>query len=509
MKVRFWKRHIYFTELDVVEFKWLKKKLTWVNERSGTSESLLFQNPKNSLFFTLDGLAEQLFKGCEYPVEIEDRVEEVLERTIIDPKYLKFDNPNDELYPYQVFSIQRALMNKRGILKLPTGAGKSEIMLAVLKYLIEANRITKALVIVPSAALLENICSRARERGLPTEWFGAWGDKRKDLSKLITVAITDSITAGWKNSPEATQEFLQSVDYLAAEEAHHLRARTWADIVWATSSEYLHAFTATPFQQDEVLESYGDSLVLGLCNKLIVSISNKHLIDIGATAQDYVCFRKMAGRGKYYAGNYSKLYEKEIVSCSVRNGCIVQDTKLALQYGLATFIMVEHHEHAETLMKALTGYKVIAKFGGNTSLQFDEYGSIQEVGITISTLKSEFLAGTWDVLIGSPAMGTGVDISRINFMIMAAAGKSRIAVVQRRGRAVRKKKHGPNQVFIRDYSDMSHAYFKSQAKQRRAHYEMTDSIIIEDEQTFWQMVYEHGQAMKQFSDVSNTGGQNG
>ena len=283
-------------------------------------------------------------------------------------------------------------------------------------------------------------------------------------------------------------------DGILVSNCHGTRADTWTSIANYANPQYCHGFSATPINVD-TLDNIGDATIYGIYGGIIYTVSDKYLVEVGLNAECVVSFKKTPGRGNFYPANFKKLYNKDIIHNTVRNNSIIADARLAVKYGFRTVISVQEHEHAKLLMTQLKDLRVICKFGGNQSLQFDDTGAIIDVPISLTTLKQKFANGDYDILIGSPAMGQGIDIPSIGFMIIAGGYKARTLVVQRRGRGSRRKTVGPNRFYLRDYWDMAHVFLKSHSMQRKALYEEAESTIIEDEFAFWNMVYHHGQEL--------------
>ena len=83
---------------------------------------------------------------------------------------------------------------------------------------------------------------------------------------------------------------------------------------------------------------------------------------------------------------------------------------------------------------------------------------------------------------------------------MAGAGKSRVKVLQKLGRGIRRKKIGLNRVYILDFMDRSHIYLFQQYKKRLEYMEEVDATIIGDEYKFNNMIYEHSENLKELKD---------
>ncbi len=91
---------------------------------------------------------------------------------------------NLELRDYQAQAVERWMIDKKGVIVLPTGAGKTYIALEIIKELS-----VSTLVIVPTLALLEQWKEKLSIFG--EEFVGEFSGRRKEL-KPITVTTYDS-----------------------------------------------------------------------------------------------------------------------------------------------------------------------------------------------------------------------------------------------------------------------------------------------------------------------------
>jgi len=74
------------------------------------------------------------------------------------------------------------------------------------------------------------------------------------------------------------------------------------------------------------------------------------------------------------------------------------------------------------------------------------------------------------VLLSTSVLDEGVDISNIDTLILAAGGKSMRQVIQRIGRALRKKKNKENKATIFDFEDNENQALRKHTKERLASY---------------------------------------
>ena len=149
-----------------------------------------------------------------------------------------------------------------GTIVMPTGTGKTEIMISTLVY----NQCEKVLILVPSAILRKQIFKKFLSLGClkqigvinediqnPKVAFIESGIKdRNEALNLINSSNVIIATAQALNnfSNEVKSELANSCSHLFIDEAHHVPAETWNAIKELFKEKTVLQFTATPFRRD-------------------------------------------------------------------------------------------------------------------------------------------------------------------------------------------------------------------------------------------------------------------
>lgn len=171
------------------------------------------------------------------------------------------------LRPPQVGAFYAALAHwqvthEPATIVMPTGTGKTETMLAILAH----ERLPCLLIVVPNAALRDQIAGKCRTLGLLPELGIVRRDARMPVVGTLhkipktpedviaffgrcNVVVTTMSVCG-QATPEVQKAMAASASHLFIDEAHHIGARTWNEFRSVFRDKPVLQFTATPFRRD-------------------------------------------------------------------------------------------------------------------------------------------------------------------------------------------------------------------------------------------------------------------
>lgn len=356
------------------------------------------------------------------------------------------------LRDYQFEGVKNALIHKSGLLKVATGGGKTEIMIAICKYLLE-HREGNILICVPTSNLLHQTHERMILRGIPEYCISKYGDGNKiDVSRRVTIATVQTVYR--RLSDEKFQDWYRSILCLMMDEAHHSSCNTWFTIIDKLSPEYNLGVSAEPFYNDKD-HIIRDLLLRGIVGPVIHSVPMDYLIEKGYLSKPY-----MVAVETQYPGNIFKLINWQTVQKSgivknpLRNAAICSTAISLIDAGKNPLILVAQIAHGESLAVQISkqSKKVAMITGGSVIKVFLDGQEIDQYRDTEGRAKREFQEGILDVLIGTSIMDEGVDMPAISSVILAGGGKSVLKLVQRVGRGLRPTKHD-NTTIIVDFQD--------------------------------------------------------
>ncbi|RLG44263.1 MAG: hypothetical protein DRN81_04875 [Thermoproteota archaeon] len=424
-----------------------------------TSEDILKQvrkklstKPKNYWFYKKfrskkwDGTYYFMNKSGSFPTGLLHLVKDALREIgvkydIIDKRNIPDIKPKDyslngiTLRDYQKRTIEKCLLYKRGVIELATNAGKTEIACGVIKALQ-----LPTLFIVNSKDLLYQTADRIKKRtGIDT---GIIGDGIWD-EKEVNVATIQTLQYHLTHDKTKTKKLLNKTRLLIIDEAHHTKANTWNRVMRQIPAWYRIGMSGTPFRKEE-LDDWRLMAVTGRC---IAKISNKKLIDLGFSAKPIIHIVRY-NTPSYITARYQEAYDKAIVNNEHRNNVIVaicNDLK-----GL-TLVIVDKVAHGLLL---------------NTLIPESVFISGRDKSDTRKEILQAMRNREVDIVIATPIFDEGIDVPSIDNVILACGGVSRIKLLQRIGRGLRKKEGKENILHVYDFLDDCNRFTYQHSRKR-------------------------------------------
>ena len=286
---------------------------------------------------------------------------------------------------------------------IPTGTGKSQIVIEDLKQLAEDNKIKRVLIMVPSIPIKE-------------DW-----EKRVEIfnGKLdIEIKYYNTVFLEKNSLPK------DYYDYVVFDEAHHAQAANCKKTLQYFTPKYLIGLTATPERLDkrkldEIFGQYETKLTLReAIEKGVISnircyrlISNIDLSEVRYNGKDY---------------NYADL-EKTLVIDS-RNELIVKTIKKYFapqkdfyKQGIVFCVNIQHCKKLEKMLND-TGIKAKAVYGSN-----------RENDVIFESYKNKEI----QFLLSCQVISEGWDCPQTEIVVMARPTLSKVLYLQQIGRGVR------------------------------------------------------------------------
>ena len=372
-----------------------------------------------------------------------------------------------QLRDYQVESVKRALTHRSGIIKVCTGGGKTEIALAIIRYLYDTDSGNKMILCVPSTKLLYQTRERAIKRGFSPKDITLYGDGNS-ISPESRVMIATVQTLSRRLSSEEFLQWSEGLTLLIMDEAHHCSARTFYKVVDELAPKYLLGVTAEPYYGDKI-HKVQDLLVRGLLGSVLYEVTVPMLVEKGYLSKPYLLvFNPPCERNIWRARDWKVIQKYGITENKSRNSMIVDIADSLIRVDKRPLILISLISHGKHLSAEISnrGYTVAMMTGGSKVDIYNNGMIIESMEDPDNKIVDLYTAGSIDVLIGTSVLDEGVDIPAISAVILAGGGKSPIKVVQRLGRSLRPKKVDNTTILI-DFVDSFNPITLGHSKSRR------------------------------------------
>ena len=366
-----------------------------------------------------------------------------------------------ELRDYQKKSVLECINHKNCIIQAATNAGKTAIFAGVIKKLQPMN----VLILIHRGEILWQIKKMVESlTGIEVGVITA----ADMLIKPVTIAMVATLTNRLGADQEIT-DYFNSVECVIIDEVHHASNATLTSLLSMVPATYRFGFSGT-VSEENTLHGMEVRQWIG---SVVFEVSNEFLIEEGISARPEVIFydidvkerlhnvfafakEELDNSGKQYNQQqllkkvYQLSVQKGIVENTERNGKVLEILKA--NPGKSTLIVVDLLEHGRIVEKMLQVSDIKAVFISGSS------------EVRQSALE-KFKAGKLKVLISTNIIDEGVDIARIEVLIMLAGKKSKRQLLQRVGRSLRRKE-GENTVRIYDFLDFGNRYLENHSKLR-------------------------------------------
>lgn len=355
-------------------------------------------------------------------------------------------------YDYQMKAVIAALEKRRGVLKLATGAGKTECAVAISKTLQQPT-----LFLTHRVNLLYQTAERFALRWPELQTYdqiGIIGDSqyRPNFVTFSTVQTLDSFLKKKMTRKEVVDD-LTKFRVVIIDEAHRAGARQFVKVAKLLhNADYRIGLSATPF----IKTPYENLCLQGITGGVLHEVSASELIRKGVLARPFFKFLPVyepnmpAKKFKHWLD----VYEHGIVKNQKRNEMVVSAVSKLVDMGKKPLAIVQQIEHMEILERMLIAAGVKPKVASGNMGARERAKTLKQLG-----------RGGIDTIVCTNIFDEGIDVKEVGGVVMAAGTKSAPAFMQRTGRAIRKKSEDNNAVVI-DFMDNQHWMLKKHSQQR-------------------------------------------
>ncbi|HKG25921.1 MAG TPA: DEAD/DEAH box helicase [Thermomicrobiales bacterium] len=351
--------------------------------------------------------------------------------------------------PYQEEAIDAwSQHGGRGVIVLPTGAGKT-----VVALMAAARLGVRTLVVAPTIELLHQWRAALSERlGYPLEDVGIVGGGKRTVRDL-TVITYDSAAMPHRR--------LDGFGLLIVDEVHHLPTRAYRSIAGKVNAPFRLGLSATPERSDQGHEALDDLVGPIVYRKSAAELSrDQHIaaytekrLFVDLTADERLLYDQLMAEYKWYLATHRAYLggrpETLFVELIRRSG----------QDPAARSALRAHHQarlialNAEAKLAKVA--ELLAKHQSDKVIVFSEYNAMVDIlserlllpAITYRTSLPErrrvlerFRAGEYAKLVTGRVLNEGVDVPDANVAIVVSGSSATREYIQRLGRVLRPKR---------------------------------------------------------------------
>ena len=428
---------LYSFKVPGAEYSTAYKRHHWDGKQHFLSRSGVFRS----------GLLDSLLKNLK---KIEC-TPEIIWETSTHIKPLSWDIDGFTYYDYQKELIEIALEKQRGIIKSPTGSGKTLIMAGLVKALAGRKMVllfNAKQLLTQSYDFLTKTCGMDNIGLCYGEGY-IYGDVM-----LCTVQSIEKIL----------DTHLEETEVLMVDECHEFANGkiTLPAIRSFPNALYRLGFTATPPNEPIPRNS-----LEGALGAVWEVVTTSGLVDSGKLTKPLIQLvdREYDASGVDEGMSYLDVYEEYIVNNSERNNKIKEIVNEIRKTHKTARILI--------LTRSLAHGRTLEDLLGGECEFLEGANSVGERYQAISRFRG---CGESSILIGTKILQTGINIEEITHFINARGMKSEIATIQALGRALRKHE-SKEKVYVYDFMDKE-KYLEDHSRARKRHYEKEGHKVV-------------------------------
>ncbi|UXD22077.1 hypothetical protein IPA_01395 [Ignicoccus pacificus DSM 13166] len=364
------------------------------------------------------------------------------------------ETSQDFLRDYQREAVNSALKLLRiqgaATIQAATGAGKTEMAVALVKDLMDKGIIKKVFFLSLNRTLNIQAAERFRKYGIEAGLVDSenfqidkpvvactvqtlykslekLGKARKVESEKVEDVLIEGFDLGLEKSKKLVNEYLRA-DMIVVDEVQHVPARTVAEVIQANPFSLRLGLSATPWR-DDGRDVMIYALIGDIAERRIYSselIAKGYLVPV----EIYMWQRKLEVdeemkdllRGLQGAQKYAKL-KNFVFYNDKRNEEIAEIVRVAPK---PVLVLTKEIKHANEIFKKIKekGISAMVLTGKESSVQ-------RETALRL--IKEEKL----DALVATTLADEGLDLPPLRTLVLAAGGRSQTRTLQRIGRVTR------------------------------------------------------------------------
>ena len=381
-----------------------------------------------------------------------------------------------ELYDNQINAIKSIFINKRGVISAPTGSGKSEIMCATIQIMkkINNNKYPTILVLEPTIELLKGMKDRFKAYKIP---INDYRETRVIMTNKVNLAHPKSLVTDLQKN----KKMLDKIEVQFIDEAHHSGCKTFSlpsyhmnNLLYSiglsatfVSHYHINGESIYDFDYDELMR-------IGNLGPIIYKLQGKDLIQAGQLAKPKLIIlhndadEEMNEKKVDYTWNNVR---KIRLQSETRTKLIAEAACKLAKYNRKVIILMNILDWGREILTEVNnlgyGQKSRICYGGQTYEKINKKnGKIEK---DYQDALNLFNKDKINILIGSSVLQEGIDLKKVDGIILAMAGKADRTSLQSVGRALRLSKTGKF-AYIVDINDLQDRMLHNQFIERMRKY---------------------------------------
>jgi superfamily II DNA or RNA helicase len=365
---------------------------------------------------------------------------------------------------YQDESVQQALSKGRGLIVLPTSAGKTLVIALISGSFLNEQPDKRVLVLVPDIQLVQQTYGDFISYGISESMVSKWTGNHELQNTSIVIANSQILL-----SKKQDKTILNEFDVLIVDECHKMSsAEKISKLVKHSKCRHKLGFTGS--LPENKFDVWSLNRIFGsiIYHKKSVElrndkyISNVRVVGIELNYKDSPTFTKPS------ISDPTAGYEEEITWLQTNNFRNSTIKKITEKLTTNTLVLVDRIAHGEFLLDYLSNNTNKQIYFVQGSVEVEEREKIREL--------MENTQGVICIAI-SKIFSTGISIKNLHNVIFGLIGKARIKIIQSIGRSLRLH-HTKEIATIFDIADVSLPYgLRHYDERKRLYYNEKIPII--------------------------------
>ena len=383
-------------------------------------------------------------------------------------KQIKPNLPDINFREEQLRLIQIATKEKKGIIKSPTGSGKTVLAGGVISQFPESN----CIFIVHTSALFSQTIEEFQKWFENVGWIGN-GEYNPQRITVCMIQYVNKILMKNKTTKKYEHEkykkfadLLSEQHIVIVDESHHLCQENghYIELMQHCLAEIRLGFTATtnPPKSKAKEALVGE----GYLGPIIGEFTLEEGIEKGILAKPRLKIIPIPFNEdieNLHKKSYPQMYKHAIILNKQRNRLIAKEAAITIKEEKSVLIMITDvvHGHAVMIQEILSEVYGCESFIVNGGTKIDLREEIK-TNLKSKNIKCVIVTNCWS---------EGINIPSLNTVILAAGGKSDIRVLQTIGRGLRTAE-GKEEILIIDFLDPYQYLAKHSIERLRVYYEI-------------------------------------